>query len=581
MHVLLIYPNRPRLTFGFMPGPYGLEILRAHLRVLPVECDIVNPFLHPVPQKALAEAIRPDTILAGISVRNLDDALVLWNNGDVHGGIQTESCIDDIKLVVEVIRQLAPDLPILMGGAAFGHMPHRLLNYLGVKAGLRGAPERQFARLVQAMTLEGATFEEAVTRVPGVVSTGLPVLMSSGQTQAERPAVTVEQRESVYFRFRAEAAVRTYSGCPLSCSHCVEHVGSRRIEKSAPECVADEVETVLDRYPEVRRIFFADSEVNLGGEERTSELLHQIRRRSGARDVSLVGYFNPRPLSFRLLQDLRETNCEVRLTVDHVADSILERNGKNFRKRHLKEIVSNYAQLGLELSFSVLLGQPGETRETVDEVLEFVENIPAAIRGPVYFSPGVRVYPETPIERLIAKGLLDPRWLIGSLDNTDQAVRPLVYCESWHPGELFDYVRSQSGELMSPMNGYMTALPSQDRQVLENQFRAYHVGLACLDRDDESSWQSWAAVDHRAPFLTGRQRADFLWHRGLLALQRGLAGQSLEDWSLLEQRLTQMRAPHEMQRKVAYNMSIARQILSAERGPLIDGTSVAPQFSTA
>lgn len=82
-------------------------------------------------------------------------------------------------------------------------------------------------------------------------------------------------REAIYFRFRGEAPVRTFAGCPLSCSHCIEHVGARRIRRADVADVAAEAQAVVIRYPQVKRIFLADSEVNLAGGARTRALISE------------------------------------------------------------------------------------------------------------------------------------------------------------------------------------------------------------------------------------------------------------------------------------------------------------------
>lgn len=562
MHALLVYANKPRITYGFLPGPYGLETIRAYLAAIPVECRIINPFLSLDPKAATQRAVGPDTILIGISVRNLDDCLVLWNPELTGGEIQSESCIDDVKEVIGWCRDAAPEVPIVVGGAAFAATPHRLLWYLGVDVGFVGAAEDDFVHLIAELVARRRPFDKIVRGLPSAVFRNLEHRSGHGPVLAKtHDRIPVVDRESVYFQFRQEAAVRTFSGCPLSCSHCVEHLATRKISRSPVEIVADEVEGVIARYADVKRVFFADSEVNLAGEERTEALIREIRRRPAAREIPLVGYFNPRPMSFDLLESLSRAGCEVRLTIDHVSDTILSRNGKNFRNSHLRSLVSHYADLGMELSFCLLLGQPGETRETIDEVLEFVEAIPATIRGPVYFSPGVRVYPGTPIERDLTQQKLDKRWLVGRLCAKHPFVKPLVYCESWHPVELFDYVRSKAHGLLKPMNAYLSDLDAPEKMLIDEEFRNYHIGIASMGADESTSWAAWSTVRARTPFLSLRQRTEFLWARGRMALERGLAEHAQHDWILLRSILRSANLGGSGLEKLQHNISVAQKIL--------------------
>ena len=577
MHVLLIYPNKPRLSFGYVPAPYGLETLRAYLQGLPVECSIVNPFLSLDPAAAIRRALRPDTFLVGISIRNLDDALILWSPATASGEIQTESCIDDAKETIASCRAVAPWVPIVLGGAAFGHMPAELLDYLGIEIGFAGAAEADFAHLVRAMAVEDRSFDAAVAELGSAVSRARSLERGKGAKAVLRRDVPVLQREAAYFRFQPEAAVRTYSGCPLSCAHCIEHAATRRIAASPIDRVADEVEGVVARYPEVSRVFFADSEVNLAGEKRALALVDAVRARKTCDKISLKCYFNPHPMSLRTLDGLARARCEVSLTVDHVADEVLARNGKNFRNRHLRALVEQHAALGIELSFSLLLGQPGESKATLDNVLRFVDWIPQSIRGPIYFSPGVRVYPGTPMARDLVAGRLDASWLVDGRPEAWSFVEPVVYCEGYRPRELFEYISERSGGRMMPMNGFLAEFAGDSKAIMDEEFRRYHVGLASLAEDDDASLRAWSAVRDDAPFLSFSKRVSLLWSRGNLALKKGQPEQALADWRRLRAILGKRDGA--VSEKLDHNLRVAEAITASGVGaPIAAGLMPAFKF---
>lgn len=556
MHVLLVYPVKPRLTFGAMPGPYGLETVRTVLAAEGIESTIVNPFLSLDPAAALEAAVRADTALVGLSIRNIDDALTLWDP-DAAGEIQTESCLPDLEEVMAWVRAVAPDLPVVLGGAGFGQIGEPLLAYLDADAGLTGASELDFAALMRSMAA-GLAFEDALRLVEGALWPGSArgARRSGYRHRAGYPPVV--DREAIYFRYRREAAVRTYAGCPLSCAHCIEHLASRQIWRSPIDRVLAEMKEVRTRYPEVRRFFFADSEVNLAGADRLLDLTRAVRRTEGLEDIPLVGYVNPRPAGFAFVKALAKARFEMRFTVDHAADAVLARNGKNFRRADLDALVRDHAALALPFSFCLLLGQPGETEATIEEVLEFVDSIPDAIAAPIYFSPGVRVYPGTPIASDLASGRLDRKWLAGEGDPS--FLKPVVYCEGWRPRELFDHVMARAGGRVQPMNGYLQGLGHGRKAEMEREFQAYCIGLAQRDAKGGEALRAWSAVSPAAPFLTTRQRRDFLWDRGLLALERGQPGDAVRDWADLQ--TDGVRSS-----KLTHNLAVARTIERAHAAP--------------
>lgn len=543
MAVLLIYPNRPRLTFGFMPGPYGLEILRARLEPRGIACEIVNPYLFDDPRAELESRLSPDVTLVGLSVRNIDDALILSDLSAEDGRTQTVSAMDEVTETLQWCREIAPNVPIVLGGAAVMHMP--------------AVWRAEYEDMGPIHVEDEQGFLSRAAEMHGVAPLFGP--------ETATPETVPVRREEIYFRFRTDAPLRTYKGCPLQCAHCIEHVGSRVVHRRDVGDVAEEAAFLARTYPQLRRIFFADSEVNLVGEARTRALVTAIRKRPETEPLVMTGYFNPRPMSATLLQFLIENGVHLSLTVDHVADAVLERNGKNFRKRDLERLVDHYSDLGVPLSFCLLLGQPGETRETVDEVLRFVDGIPDSIRGMIYASPGVRVYPETPLAAGLIDGSLDRRWLQGEAGLGNSLAPAAVYCESWEPMALLRYVTTQSDGRISAMNPYLTDMDMSDPAERQRTFENFHVGWAEADRGNtEIAWARWRPLSDEPEFLRGEQRRDFLWERGLVALQQDAPDNALADWSVLRDDLHDNNASGAGLARLDYNIALASH-LAAEK----------------
>lgn len=540
MSVLLLYPNRPRLTFGFMPGPYGLELLRHRLEAAGIESLILNPYLYDDPRAVLHEELTGQVTLVGLSVRNIDDALILSDGSGQDGTPQTVSAIDDVAQVLQWCREIAPSVPVVLGGAAVMHLPSVWSSQFGIPD--RVVVENEHAFLERALAMSGGTGD------------GKPTPRTMTQPVRVR-------REQIYFRFRADAAVRSYAGCPLSCAHCVEHIGTRAVHRNAVEDVAEEVAFLGRSYPKLRRVFLADSEVNLVGETRTRAIIAAIRARPEAERLALTGYFNPRPLSRDLLSFLMQSRVHLSLTVDHVSDAVLARNGKNFRRHHLDELVGHYRDLGATLSFCLLLGQPGETRETVDDVLRFVDAIPDRICGKIYVSPGVRVYPETPLALGLANGTLDRRWLHGMEGLGNSRTPTPVYCESWGSQELLRYVTERSDGRIAPMNSYLAEMGQGTVAEARQSFEDFHVGLAEAARGKTvTARKRWKRIPADAPFLNGPQRREFLWQRGLLALQQEAPDEALCDWSALQRDLKAQNATGPGMQRLQHNIGLAQHL---------------------
>jgi len=65
-------------------------------------------------------------------------------------GCKTFYFLPDIKKIVENIRKLAPDIPIVAGGGAFTISPETILEFLGIEYGIVGEGEDPLLQFLNA-----------------------------------------------------------------------------------------------------------------------------------------------------------------------------------------------------------------------------------------------------------------------------------------------------------------------------------------------------------------------------------------------------------------------------------------------
>ena len=79
---------------------------------------------------------------------------------------------------------------------------------------------------------------------------------------------------------------------------------------------------------------------------------------------------------------------------------------KRFTCREVREISDALASVGIERYGFLLLGGPGETRESVEESLEFADSLHL---DALKITMGLRIYPQTPLaSSALADGLIRP-----------------------------------------------------------------------------------------------------------------------------------------------------------------------------
>ena len=119
-----------------------------------------------------------------------------------------------------------------------------------------------------------------------------------------------------------------------------------------------------------------------------------------------------------LVRSMAEAGCtEVSLGFESGSRPVLREMNKRFTPEEVRRIVDLLAAHGIRRMGFLLLGGPGETRETVEESLAFAANLPL---DDLRITVGIRIYPGTPLaRRAVAEGvirseddLLEPRFYL-------------------------------------------------------------------------------------------------------------------------------------------------------------------------
>jgi hypothetical protein len=98
---------------------------------------------------------------------------------------------------------------------------------------------------------------------------------------------------------------------------------------------------------------------------------------------------------------MRRAGCiGINFGADSGSDAMLAALGRDFDTACLAETVRICRDCGIVTMFDILLGGPGETRETLAETLDLMQRLEPDRVG---ISLGVRVYPGTPLARQLEK----------------------------------------------------------------------------------------------------------------------------------------------------------------------------------
>jgi len=372
----------------------------------------------------------PSAVL--FTLRNIDDAY-----------FSSRDCF--LAHYRDLVRSLRQKLgvPVIVGGCGFSVAPDALLAYLGADFGVQGACEHDL------LCLLGSLGEpDRFPSIPGLVwrdNGAIRLNPASPPRMAEdffSSRATVDNVE--YYRRGGMVGVETKRGCSGRCSYCVDPIakGSEVFTKPTPFLI-EEIKSLLDRG--IKVFHLCDSEFNVPPWH-AMEVCSALKDEGLGRRIRWYTYASPRAFDESLAWAMAEAGCVgINFGVDHCDPQILAALGRSHTAEDLEQAAKAAAAAGIVVLFDLLLGGPGETRQSLEEVIDFCRGLEVARVGtPV----GVRVYPNTPLAgEVLRQGPLETNPnLRGAVRGNDDFLLPLFYLSASLGDGWESYLRTLVGD---------------------------------------------------------------------------------------------------------------------------------------
>lgn len=399
MRVLLISANTEQVNIP--PLPLGLDCVARAARNAGHDVELLDLMSRGDIRSAVAhahDAFHPDVI--GISVRNIDDQSMQ----------APKFLLDQVRSVVSQCRDLT-DATIVLGGAGFSIFPESALSYLNADMGIQGEGELAFPVL-----LERIEKNLGLSDVPGLYLRGRGLqcerVFAGDLDTLPLPDPGVAAK-AVSDRRETWLPVQTRRGCPMDCSYCSTGlIEGRSIRTRSPELVIENIARHVEAG--FRRFYFVDNTFNLPPAY-AKDVCAQIIQRG--LEISWRCILYPGTLDEEFVGLLARAGCiEVSLGFESGSDRILDSMNKKFHARNVRIASEMLRHAGIRRMGFLLLGGPGETRETVHESFVFAESLGLEA---LKISCGVRIYPGT----MLAKAALED----GTISLDDDLLFPRFY----------------------------------------------------------------------------------------------------------------------------------------------------------
>ncbi|MCX5810518.1 MAG: radical SAM protein [Proteobacteria bacterium] len=389
MRVLLISANTEHVNI--LPLPLGLNCVAVAARNTGHEVKLVDLMTEKDNRSSVREAIvafHPEII--GISVRNIDD-----QNME-----NPRFLLDQVKKVVTDCRNFS-SVPIILGGAGYSIFPESALTYLEADMGIQGEGEMSFPllldRIERGIDLSG---------IPGlyVRDLGLQGKRSFVKNldllplaDAHISSLSAPDKQEYWM------PVQTRRGCPMDCSYCsTATVEGRSIRKRRPEFVIEEITSHVKTG--FQRFYFVDNTFNIPLTY-AKEMCRKLTESGLVISWRCILY--PGGVDKELIHLMARAGCkEVSLGFESGCERILHKMNKRYTLDTVRRTSEMLRDFGIKRLGFLLLGGPGETRESVEQSLVFADSLNL---DALKITIGIRIYPHTALARTaIDEGLILP-----------------------------------------------------------------------------------------------------------------------------------------------------------------------------
>ncbi len=372
---------------SMVPLPLGLACVAsatelaghcASLIVLDSDADVETDVRRAI------EEFSPEAI--GISVRNIDDQNMQ----------NPRFLLGSAKEVVAACRTHS-GAPIVIGGAGYSIFPESALEYVGADIGIRGEGEAAFPALLEWLQNE--------RRTPAPPGTYLADGKHSTVEFAHDLDFFLLPDPHLWLAFPGSETMRvpvqSRRGCPLGCIYCsTSTIEGELIRHHSPEAVVNWLRSL--RKDGFRDFYFVDNTFNLPPSY-AKHLCHKLIEADLGLDWWAIIY--PKFVEAELAELMAKAGCtQVSLGFESGSDVMLAHLNKRFTHEEVRAVSEAFAATGIKRNGFLLLGGPHETRETVEESLEFADSLQLDM---LKTTVGIRIYPNTQLEATaVADGLI-------------------------------------------------------------------------------------------------------------------------------------------------------------------------------
>lgn len=428
MNIVLIAP--PCEYMNRLP-PLGLAYLASYIRkrgyenTIIIDSDIMQYSIDETVEKALSA------------------------NPDIVGVTVMTSSYNYALQIAAGIKKKRSALPVIFGGTHSSALPEYILKNPCVDMVCAGEGEHVFYNLLQTLKqgkspagVRGLVYKEGdriVKNEPEPFISDLDSLPFPDRSILPLEKYTTAGSSLPSGKYMFTTLV-TSRGCPFHCIYCASKttMGGAYRFRSADNIIR-EIEEIIKNY-KIRHFRILDDIFTLK-KERVLAFCDEIVKRK----LRIVWECFSRIdlVDETILKALKAAGCyTITYGLESGSQTILNNLKKGTTVKKAEEIVALTKKIGIRISANFMIGNPGETKETIEETIRFAKKMKIDSLGVAITTP----YPGTELFLMFQDRLKEPiDWdaFMFTTYDSDNPRRPFVSCCGMNTKELYEnYLRA-------------------------------------------------------------------------------------------------------------------------------------------
>jgi len=255
----------------------------------------------------------------------------------------------------------------------------------------------EFLQIVESGSSDFSSVNGMVYRKDGEIIENPPTEKIRDLNELAFPAMHLLHHDRYLMTF-AKFSTRRYlpilatRGCPFKCAFCSEPLTNPYIRFRSPKNIVDEVEKWVNEL-KITHFFFMDSNLTLKRKQIEGVCREIIDR---GLKITFEGWTRANLVDREILTLLKKAGL-IRMSygIESGDPEVLRIIRKEVSHADMLSAFALTDELGIEPACSVMLGLPGDTRQSVERTIEFVRRIPQILYSNFSIAnpyPGTQLY---------------------------------------------------------------------------------------------------------------------------------------------------------------------------------------------